>query len=78
MRVSPCSHREVADTVPAARARTSISDLDASEDHQRPVLEDVETRMRDAVTGEHRDLLVLQPLDLRNERLEDQVDEADQ
>jgi len=30
------------------------------------------------VSSERRDLLVLEPLDLRTDRLEDQIDEADQ
>src|SRR5262249_62176971 len=49
-----------------------------AQDLERSVLEDVEVRMGGPVPGERRDLLVLEPLDLGAERLEDQIDEADQ
>ena len=56
------------------------ADIDrrAAQDLERSVLEDVAVRMGGPVSSERRDLLVLEPLDLRTERLEDQIDEADQ
>src|SRR6266511_1336451 len=53
-------------------------DRRAAQDLERPVLEDVEVRMGGPVAGERRDLLVLEPLDLGAESLEDEVNEADQ
>src|SRR5262249_26869116 len=56
------------------------ADIDhrAAQDLERSVREDVAVRMGGPVSSERRDLLVLEPLDLRTERLEDQIDEPDQ
>src|SRR5262249_30934247 len=52
-------------------------DRDTAENLQRAVFIDIVIGVRDPISGERLDLLLLELFDLRAERLEDEVDEAD-